>query len=129
MELLATKLVLANYFQDMGYIGLRLRQCRQHLAENPPLDNCAAVTNLVMIRVARLETFAVGRMNVTHEDSRDVDRIFIHVVEEMDGIGEGGVIHLSAKPDVSALVINITLPDVLKSRVWFQRIAQTQLRE
>jgi hypothetical protein len=36
---------------------------------------------------------------------------------------------LSAKPDVSALVINITLPDVLKNRVWFHRIARDQLRE
>ena len=129
MELLATMLVPTDYFQDMGYIGLRLRQCHQHLAENPPLDNCAAVTNLGMIRVTRLETFAVGRINVTHEDSRDVDRIFLHDVEGTDGIEEGGVIHLSAKLDVSALVINITLPDVLKNRMWFHRVAWDQLRE
>ena len=129
MELLATTFVTADYFQDVGYIGLRLQKCRQHLTENPPLDNCAAVTNLGLIRVAGLETFAVGRINVTHEDSGDINRIFLHVVEGTDGIEEGGVIHLSAKPDVSALVINIALPDVLKNRVWFHRAARNQLRE
>ena len=129
MELLATTFVTADYFQDVGYIGLRLQKCRQHLTEKPPLDNCAAVTNLGLIRVAGLETFAVGRINVTHEDSGDINRIFLHVVEGTDGIEEGGVIHLSAKPDVSALVINIALPDVLKNRVWFHRAARNQLRE
>ncbi len=126
MELLATTLVPADYFQDVGYIGRR-----QHLTENPPLENCAAVANLGMTRIVGLETFEIGRIDVTPEDSCNINRIFLHIIEGTDGIEEGGLIliHFFAKPDVSALVVNVTLPDVLKNRVWFHRVARDQLRE
>ncbi len=57
-----------------------------------------------------------------HKNTSDIDRVYFEVVEQANSIQEGSVIDLSSEADLSAILVDIALPNVIEHIVRLKSI-------
>ncbi len=75
------------------------------------------------------KTLGIDGVNICHNDASNVDRIFFEIIERLNCVEKGGIIHLGAKMDGTTILVDVALPDVIEHCLGFHGMSTDQDRE
>jgi hypothetical protein len=113
----------ADQFNDVADTGLCLDQSVKHIREEGTLSDSRSRPSLAKVGVVHTKSFGKGWVDVIHKNASNIDGVFFEVVEGANSIQEGSIIDLRGEADLSAVDVNITLPNVIKHIMRLKRVA------